>query len=224
VRATELAMGLRMQSMKLARPLPVESTFQESMKSVVSSGNFNFEVSLALKEALRIIIKLEFVPDVTFNKILLQQDLLYTNFMDINWQYGNPSNPADAAIGPQIYDNHLYYSFGGVADPNETAYLQHICNLDRIEADAALGNTPLFFGEWALSTQFSPSDSFLRKWADAQKMAYSKGAGWIFWNFKMEKTSSENRQWSYFEGLERGYFTWDPSDYNDPDVCKPYRD
>jgi hypothetical protein len=30
--------------------------------------------------------------------------------MDINWQYNNPANPADAAIGPQIYDNHLYYS------------------------------------------------------------------------------------------------------------------
>lgn len=30
--------------------------------------------------------------------------------MDVNWQYtGNPiSNPADAAIGPQLYDNHLY--------------------------------------------------------------------------------------------------------------------
>ena len=32
--------------------------------------------------------------------------------MDINWQYNNPANPADAKIGPQGYDNHLYYSFG----------------------------------------------------------------------------------------------------------------
>lgn len=30
--------------------------------------------------------------------------------MDINWQNNNPYNPAEAAIGPQIYDNHLYYS------------------------------------------------------------------------------------------------------------------
>lgn len=29
--------------------------------------------------------------------------------MDINWQFNNPANPADAAIGPQGYDNHLYY-------------------------------------------------------------------------------------------------------------------
>lgn len=32
--------------------------------------------------------------------------------MDVNWQYNNPANPADAAIGPAGYDNHLYYSFG----------------------------------------------------------------------------------------------------------------
>lgn len=30
--------------------------------------------------------------------------------MDINWQYDNPPNPEDAALGPQGYDNHLYYS------------------------------------------------------------------------------------------------------------------
>lgn len=30
--------------------------------------------------------------------------------MDINWQYNSPPNPAEAAIGPQAYDNHLYYS------------------------------------------------------------------------------------------------------------------
>jgi hypothetical protein len=29
--------------------------------------------------------------------------------MDVNWQYNNPPNPAAAAIGPQTYDNHLYY-------------------------------------------------------------------------------------------------------------------
>ena len=34
--------------------------------------------------------------------------------MDINWQFNNPANPADAAVGPQGYDNHLYYRY--VAD------------------------------------------------------------------------------------------------------------
>ena len=32
--------------------------------------------------------------------------------MDVSWQWGNRSNPADAQDGPQTYDNHLYYSFG----------------------------------------------------------------------------------------------------------------
>ena len=32
--------------------------------------------------------------------------------MDVSWQWGDSrANPADAAIGSQIYDNHLYYSY-----------------------------------------------------------------------------------------------------------------
>ena len=52
-------------------------------------------------------------------------------------------------------------------------------DLSRVQNDAALGNSPLWFGEWGLPTQFAATDDFLDKWADAQKMAYSKGAGWI---------------------------------------------
>jgi len=59
-----------------------------------------------------------------------------------------------------------------------------------------------------LPTEFTASDAFLNKWADAQKLAYSQGAGWIvspdevifyisvfnvnwscvmqYWNFKIE--------------------------------------
>lgn len=33
--------------------------------------------------------------------------------------------------------------------------------------------------EWGLSTQFNATDEFLVKWADAQKLSYGKGAGWI---------------------------------------------
>lgn len=38
--------------------------------------------------------------------------------------------------------------------------------------------------EWGLPTQFPASDEFLKKWADAQKLAYSKGAGWIVRSFR----------------------------------------
>lgn len=77
-------------------------------------------------------------------------------------------------------------------------------DLGRIAADAALQNSPLLFGEWGLPTQFEATDEFLKKWADAQKIAYGKGAGWLvsprhrffptsrnyedtqYWNFKIE--------------------------------------
>jgi hypothetical protein len=36
------------------------------------------------------------------------------SFMDYAWQYNNPPNPADAAMGPQAYDHHLYYRFAQV--------------------------------------------------------------------------------------------------------------
>ena len=76
--------------------------------------------------------------------------------------------------------------------------ISHLLDLDRVQADAALGNSPLWFGgtsifsslfrsqltfvnllEWSLSTEFSATDEFLKKWADAQKLTYGKGAGWF---------------------------------------------
>ena len=67
--------------------------------------------------------------------------------------------------------------------------------------------------EWSLATEFEATDAFLRQWADAQKLAFSKGDGWIvslttctatecmfadvyineFWNFKTMGNSA--RQW-----------------------------
>ncbi|KAI0029966.1 glycoside hydrolase family 5 protein [Vararia minispora EC-137] len=152
--------------------------------------------------------------------------MVHNSFMDINWQNNNPPNPADAAIGPQVYDNHLYYSFGGVADANPEAYLTSICNLARAQADSAKSNWPLMFGEWALATNFDASDAFLRDWADAQKMAYSQSAGWIFWSFRIENSSLAGdtaRQWSYLEGVRRGYLTRDPAQYHNASVCDGYR-
>lgn len=52
-------------------------------------------------------------------------------------------------------------------------------DLSRVQNDAALGNTPLWFGEWSLATNFNATDAFLKDWADAQKLAYSESAGWI---------------------------------------------
>ncbi|KAG6819833.1 hypothetical protein H0H93_008090 [Arthromyces matolae] len=165
---------------------------------------FNADVRDAISKAIPILLKLGAqLPAIDLFKFSLssrKREPLTTNFMDVNWQYNNPSNPVDAAIGAQIYDNHLYYS-GDSADLN------------------------LPGPEWALPTQFDATDDFLYKWADAQKRAYSQGAGWIFWNFKVENSElagNLSRQWSYLDGVKLGFLTKDPSKLNDPNVCDPY--
>lgn len=52
-------------------------------------------------------------------------------------------------------------------------------DLNIVANATAVQNTPLWFGEWSLGTNFTATDEFLMKWADAQKLAYSKSAGWI---------------------------------------------
>ncbi|KAI0731016.1 glycoside hydrolase superfamily [Earliella scabrosa] len=230
MRAIEFLLGINVQGLDVdIKFSPSASNVTAAMSDAVAgSAKLNKEVADALLASIPILVelsrKLNFRLD--FHGVpRRQRQPLITNFMDVNWQHNNPPNPANAAIGPAAYDNHLYYSFGGVADANELAYMISICNLDRVERDAAVGDAPLWFGEWALPTQFSASDEFLFKWADAQKLAYSKGRGWIFWNFKTEVSALAGdtpRQWSYFEGLRRGYLTKDPSKLHDPDVCAPY--
>ncbi|CAE6475752.1 unnamed protein product [Rhizoctonia solani] len=157
---------------------------------------------------------------------------LMTTFQNRDWQYNNPPNPTDAANGPQLYDAHLYFSFGGVADPNAESYMKVICNTDRVKNAVAAGNSPLVFGEWSLATNFNASKEFLQDWSDAQRYIYAGQAdGWYFWSFKIEEGSPNLPNWSFFaslkEGsffasLKEGYFTNDPSKLANPDVCKPW--
>ncbi|KAF8184464.1 glycoside hydrolase family 5 protein [Pholiota molesta] len=232
VRAVELALGIPVPGIN-SPSFDSAGNATAALSGVSTLASiFNSEVRQVLHDAIPVLAQVAKQLDLNMEfahgglaSILKARQPLVTTFMDVNWQYNNPSNPAAAAIGPQGYDNHLYYSFGGVADANENAYLTSVCNLDRIQSDAAVGNSPLWFGEWGLPTQFNASDAFLFKWADAQKFSYSKGAGWIFWNFKTEISSLAGdlaRQWSYMEGLRLGFFTQDPSKLNDPNVCAPY--
>ncbi|KAF9234083.1 glycoside hydrolase family 5 protein [Melanogaster broomeanus] len=232
VRAVELVLGIPIPDMSLGASDSLStSNFTAALGVACTASDFAPEVQSALKEAIPILIEIgsqyELQGPLTSSPYQSSRSSLVTNFMDVSWQYNKPSNPADAAIGPQGYDNHLYYSFGGVADANPTAYLVSICNLQRVQTNAALGNSPLWFGEWGLPTQFNATDEFLYKWADAQKLAYSQGAGWIYWNFKTEISNLTNgnglaRQWSYLEALKLGFMTQDPAELHDPDVCKPY--
>ncbi|KAF8999367.1 glycoside hydrolase [Hymenopellis radicata] len=94
-------------------------------------------------------------------------------------------------------------------------------DLNRIQADAALGNSPLVFGGafhslMGLPTEFNATDEFLFKWADAQKLAYSKG------RLDQISQTAVARQWSYFTGVNEGYLTRDPAKVHDPNVCDAY--
>ncbi|TFK80755.1 glycoside hydrolase family 5 protein [Polyporus arcularius HHB13444] len=228
IRAVEFILGIGDAVFDLGTDANVSSTNVTAAisASVGSSKTMSSDVKNALLSSIPILVdlaqQLDFRLDFALSR---KRQPLVANFMDVNWQFNDPPNPADAAIGPMGYDNHLYYSFGGVADPNEEAYLTSICNLQRVQNDAAVGDSPLWFGEWGLPTQFDASDAFLYKWADAQKLAYSQGRGWIFWNFKTEiseQAGDLSRQWSYLDGVKRGYLTADPSAVHDPNVCAPY--
>ncbi|CAE6412240.1 unnamed protein product [Rhizoctonia solani] len=145
---------------------------------------------------------------------------LMTSFMNKDWQFNNPPNPADAANGPQLYDAHLYFSFGGVADPNADSYMRTICNTDRVQKAYADNNNPLVFGEWSLATNFDNTEGFLFDWADAQRHIYAgQGDGWIFWSWKIEEGSPYVTQWSYSNAIKTGYFKKDPSQLTNPNVC-----
>lgn len=233
IRAVELTLGIPVPSWNspMSVPASVSNNFTAALSATSSLTIFSAEVQSALSDAIPILLEIGTLCDLQTmfeaSPFKSYRTSLVANFMDVNWQSNNPSNPADAAIGPQAYDNHLYYSFGGVAAADPTSYMISICNLARIQDDAAVGNSPLWFGEWGLPTQFNATDEFLYKWADAQKLVYSKGAGWIFWNFKVEVSSLTNgtalaRQWSYLEGLKLGFLTQDPSALHDPNVCVPY--
>ncbi|KAJ1302965.1 hypothetical protein OPQ81_003257 [Rhizoctonia solani] len=158
------------------------------------------------------------IPDTTGR--IADRTCLMTSFMNKDWQYNNPPNPADAANGPQLYDAHLYFSFGGVADPNAESYMRTICNTDRVRNAYSEGNNPLVFGEWSLATNFDDTDEFLYDWADAQRHIYAGQAdGWIFWALKVEESSPYVRHWSYLAALKAGYFKNDPSQLTNPSVC-----
>ncbi|KAJ7272648.1 glycoside hydrolase family 5 protein [Mycena haematopus] len=217
VRATEFLLGVPTPGYD-AVPAPANGNFTAILPKATGSI-FTAEVRSVLLDAFPILLQLGVFG------LSKKKTQLVTNFMDVNWQYNSPANPADAAIGPQGYDNHLYYVFGGVANADPVSYMTSICNLERVQNDAALGDSPLWFGEWGLPVQFNTTDDFLKQWADAQKLMYGRGAGWIFWNFKVEKSELAGdlaREWSYLEGVELGYLTKDPSKYNDPNVCVPY--
>ncbi|KAK0184955.1 glycoside hydrolase family 5 protein [Armillaria mellea] len=212
VRAVELTLGIDVPWSVSNMTTTKTANFTAALEDTAYSlPVLNFEVRSAFLDAVPILVELgselasdEMTPSFSSN---YSREPLYTSFMDIKWQYDNPSNPKDAQIGPQFYDDHLYYQV----------------DLPFLEDDAVVGNSPVVFGEWSLITQFNATDGFLYKWADAQKLAFTKGAGWISVTSNHENCRADIIYYrSYLEGIKRGYFTRDPSKLNDTHVCDSY--
>lgn len=86
---------------------------------------------------------------------------LLSRFMNQKWQHGDSvPNPADVAIGPQLYDTHVYFNFGGVSDQTEESYMQVICNLTAVMDSAKVGDAPLIFGEFSVSFCLNEQELF----------------------------------------------------------------
>ncbi len=141
VRAVELILGIPVPGAQLASKITT-SNFTAAIGTATSTNSndiFNDEVKSALQAAAPILaqIAVELSIPTIFNFNLASAPVhnqrsplvtkyvfisyptcfqaiigLFVSFMDINWQFNSPANPADAQIGPQGYDNHLYYSFG----------------------------------------------------------------------------------------------------------------
>lgn len=59
--------------------------------------------------------------------------------------------------------------------------------------------------------------TFLRKYWEAQTIAYEEGTGWIQWLWKTEAGAGE--EWSYSAGLANGWIPQDPTDRIYPNIC-----
>ncbi|KAI6160413.1 glycoside hydrolase family 5 protein [Pisolithus thermaeus] len=226
VRAIEALLGIQVTGYNPNLPVSLPTTnFTATLQQACSLSLFDADVVDALLDAIPILsgigLQYGFTDTLTSEPFNSGRSPLVTNFMDISWQYDNPPNPANAAIGPQGYDNHLYYS------GNKCMFIINLSDLQRIQNDTVLGDSPLWFGEWGLATQCDASDSFLKQWGDAQKWAYGQSAGWIYWNFKAEISNLTNgrelaRQWSYLEALNMDLLPQNAASYYDDNVCQPY--
>lgn len=103
--ASEITISEVQQAVFQAIPILLQIAIELKIDAILNPAAFWAGSATRAKSALLI------SKCASFNLQCFELDVYRNSFMDINWQYNNPANPADAAIGPQIYDNHLYYSW-----------------------------------------------------------------------------------------------------------------
>ncbi|KAH9467363.1 hypothetical protein MJO28_000035 [Puccinia striiformis f. sp. tritici] len=154
---------------------------------------------------------------------------LVTVAMPKRWQWKGASNSmANHTLGPAAYDDHMYFAYGGVADPNLKSYLSTMCNQQHYQDARKIGETPYGHGEFSLANNFNATHDQLRQWGDAQRYIFNQEQFWTFWSFRLGKVMEPKlsqmmiESWSYLGAVEAGIWPKDPTDFYNPSICKPY--
>lgn len=154
-----------------------------------------------------------------------QRFCLTTVAMPKRWQYKGPAESmAPHVLGPRAYDDHLYFSFGGIANASYDSYLDHICSWNGYEISQNNSEIPYGTGEFSLGTNFNDTPSQLRGWGDAQKFLHAKESFWTFWNFRIEEPTDKDRvktadQWSYLRAVDLSLLPNHPEKLFNASIC-----
>lgn len=154
-----------------------------------------------------------------------------TMVMSKRWQHkGDGASMVKHTLGPAAYDDHAYFAFGGVADPDFKSYMTKICNVKYYRNAKLAGEVPFGHGEFSLATNFNASSDELRAWGDAQRFMFNQEHYWTFWNFRLGPTIGPTFNprsldtWSYLGAVEADLWPRDPKNYYNPNVCEPYQE
>ncbi|OAV90458.1 hypothetical protein, variant [Puccinia triticina 1-1 BBBD Race 1] len=154
---------------------------------------------------------------------------LATMAMPKRWQWkGNGNSMVNHTLGPAAYDDHLYFAYGGVAEPNIKSYISTMCTIPHYQAAKKLGEEPYGHGEFSIAVNFNATHDDLRAWGDAQRFMYNQEHYWTFWTFRLGQvlepnlTQSYTETWSYLGAVEAGVWPRDPSQYYNPSICAPF--
>ncbi|POW06566.1 hypothetical protein PSHT_10288 [Puccinia striiformis] len=191
-------------------------------------------------------------PTITSQSAILKQILPSTMAMPKRWQWKGASNSmANHTLGPAAYEDHMYFAYGGVADPNLKSYLTTMCNQQHYQDARKIGEMPYGHGEFSLANNFNATHDQLRQWGDAQRFIFNQEHFWTFWSFRLGKVMEPKLSqmtvdsWyatlcymilghtlkltgftmnprSYLGAVEAGIWPEDPADYFNPSICKPY--
>ncbi|PLW22456.1 hypothetical protein PCANC_08376 [Puccinia coronata f. sp. avenae] len=169
-------------------------------------------------------------PATTRHKIpTSSRSCLATMAMPKRWQLGPDAySMANYTLGPAVYDDHMYYAFGGEADPDIKSYLARICNQQHYQEAKKIGEKVYGHGEFSIAVNFNATHEDLRAWGDAQRFMYNKERFWTFWSFRLGQGMEPNlnrtqiETWSYLGAVEAGVWPKDPTQYYNPSICAPY--